>query len=198
MNRLSLCVLLCAATPSMAETILSEASGNWQPPDMAAYARAVLTQDGEALRLRIYESETPGATDGTLVLDNPAIGTAAMIADGRAWLEFDGTGTLGLMTRGIDGTGLTVTRTAIASTSEGLLVVGYYRGHFSAKAQNSEDELLNCYGTECPTCSLSVMKSDLLLWGERMALPDLRRSDFTLGDWRDAKIAELGLCEIEP
>jgi hypothetical protein len=73
--RFAMIALSMAAAPALAEILLSEVSGSWAGTDLVF--RAVLTQEGDAARLRIWQGAGGVPEGGAPQLDNEEIALGA-------------------------------------------------------------------------------------------------------------------------
>ena len=94
---LALTAVVLSTGALRAETVLSDVTGNWAAPKNDGYFyRAVLTQEGEYLRLRIYQGMSADTIEAEPQFDNPKIAYAAASAGpgGKDWLEVGAQGEL--------------------------------------------------------------------------------------------------------
>jgi hypothetical protein len=148
-----LALLFTLALPAGAETILSEASGNWAGSKGTGFSfLARLTQNEDKARLTIW-GDNPGATavaEGDPQFDNPEIALGAFAT--KQALEVVETGEasiLQIVTEYADeeGTGRVVTQLQFIDNQ--FTVVGYYHaGDYAGRAFECEVDLWKMTATE--------------------------------------------------
>jgi hypothetical protein len=122
------CLALClAAVPAHAEIMLSEVTGNWAGKAGGGfYFRAVLTQEGDAARLRIWQDLGGVPEGGDPQMDNPEIALGAFTTTQELRLRETGEGTvLTVFTGFADETGSGRERVDIRYMDNQFTVVGY-------------------------------------------------------------------------
>lgn len=195
---LALTAVVLSTGALRAETVLSDVTGNWAAPKNDGYFyRAVLTQEGEYLRLRIYQGMSADTIEAEPQFDNPKIAYAAASAGpgGKDWLEVGAQGELYL-------SDLTVNE-GYAYTER--LMIRMMDNQFTAMAfeqtNNGPDSVatmpdhpVGCWTDSCYSCKADLWNVSAVAGGESITLsqPDFAALNASL--WTPDRIYELGFC----
>lgn len=191
-------VLLAAlflASPATAEEILGDVSGNWAAPaNDGFHYRAMLTSDGEYLRLRIWQGPIAGEFGPEPQLDNPRIAYASGAANGRNWLEVSPNGALQVNSvLQLDGY-LYSERLTLRMMDFQFTTMAYAFYNNPVAADAVPDQPFQCHGESCYSCEADLWNASAMAAGERVAVP---RPDFEALNaslWTPESIYQLGFC----
>ncbi|MCU0829417.1 MAG: hypothetical protein MUE52_19030 [Tabrizicola sp.] len=194
---LALSTLLLAGA-AQAETVLSEVTGNWAGSSNAGFFfRAVLSQEGDYLRLRIHQGMAADEIEAEPQFDNDRIAYApgGGAGGGNAWLEVGSTGALHLI--GV-------------STTEGYayseaLSIQFMDNQFTVMAygmyNNGPDSVasmpetpVGCWAEGCYSCEADLWNQTALAGGEMIAVPPHDSEAANASAWTPERVYELGYC----
>ncbi len=198
---LSLPALLFAATVQ-AEVVLSEVSGNWAAPQNDGfYYRAVLTQEGEHLRLRIYQGGGADSIESEPQFDNARIGyfDAAPSNDNRDWLEVGSKGELYLTSLTLREGYLYTERLTIQMMDNQFTAMGYlWSNDWSKRDPNWEapasSDMTGCTSDTCYSCEADLWNGKAVAGGEAISVPKADFEALNASLWTPERVYELGYC----
>ncbi|WP_267633637.1 hypothetical protein [Frigidibacter sp. RF13] len=197
--RLSLLPLLASlagALPAAADTILSDVTGNWAAPqNNGFYYRAVLSQDGDYLRLRLYEGMAADGLPTEPTFDNPKIAYASTRPGAKDWLEVAPDGQLLLNGLTVNESHVYSDRLSIRHMDNQITVMGFatYNNGPDAVASMPDDPF-TCWGTNCYSCVADVWEGLSVVGGKPYTRIDAAFEAINAAIWTPDTIYELGLC----
>lgn len=190
--------LLLVSGAVQAETVLSEVTGNWAAPENNGFFyRAVLTQSGENLRLRIYQGMSADTIEAEPQFDNDKIAYASGsgAGGGNDWLEVDANGALHLI-------GVTTVEGYAYSEK---LTIQFMDNQFTAMAfgmyNNGPDSVasmpenpVGCWTGQCYSCEADLWNQSAVAGGEKIQVPEHDFEALNASGWTPERIYELGYC----
>lgn len=198
MKRLLCLPALLIAGAAHAETVLSEVTGNWAgPAQNGFFYRAVLTQDEQYLRLRIYQGTSADRIETEPQFDNAKIAYVSGGVGGRGkdWLEVGAQGQLNLLS---------------AATNEGYayserLTIQMMDNQFTAMAyglyNNGPESVasmpaspVGCWTADCYSCEADLWNGTAVAGGEQIPVPAAGFEALNASDWTPERVYELGFC----
>lgn len=197
LSLLSLPVLL-AAGAVQAETVLGDVTGNWAAPENNGfYYRAVLTEEGENLRLRIYQGMTADAIEAEPQFDNAAIAYASGsgAGDGKDWLEVGPKGELHLNSlTANDGYAYTERLTIQFMDNQFTVMAFEQHNNGSDSAATMPEDPVGCWTGQCYSCEADLWNHSAVAGGEQMSIPEHDFEALNASSWGPERIFELGYC----
>jgi hypothetical protein len=185
--------LACAA---QAETLLSDVTGNWAAPaNNGFFYRAVLTREGDFLRLRIHEGMDAGALPSEPAFDNPQIAYASALPGARDWLEVGPEGQLLLNSVAANEGYVYSERLRIHHMDDQITVMGYAAYNNGPDgAASVPDDPFTCWSASCYSCVSDVWDGMSAVDGQPFARITPPVEAINAATWTPDTIYELGLC----
>ncbi|WP_284163554.1 hypothetical protein [Frigidibacter sp. SD6-1] len=187
---------LAGALPASAETVLSEVTGNWAAPaNDGFYYRALLTHEGDYLRLRIFEGMSADALPAEPTFDSPRIAYASTLPEARDWLEVGPEGQLFLNSVAVNESHVYSERLWVHHMDNQVTVMGYetYNNGPDAVASMPANPF-TCWGTHCYSCVADVWDGTSAIGDEPYAHISAPVEAINAATWTPETIYELGLC----
>jgi hypothetical protein len=180
-----LALTLTLAAPALAQTVLSEASGNWAGPSNGGFFfRAELSQNEDKARLKIWNGMDPNSVD--LQFDNPAISLGAFATRQELEVVDSGQGSiLQVVTEFADEEAEGRDVVQIQFLDNQFTVVGYY--HLS-RFYNPGGEP---YAYECDVDLWNMVTIDN---GNQRQLPAVGFEALNASDWTFGAAFDRGYC----
>lgn len=186
---------LLAACPAAAQDVLSDVTGNWAAPENNGfYYRAVLTAEGDRLRLRIFQGMAPDAIESEPQFDNPAIAYRSPDPGGRDWLEVTETGALELKTVALVDGYLYSERTTIRMMDFQFTVMDYAAYNNALQSVPPPDDVWQCFTEACYACEADVWTGTSVAGGEPQDVPEMDFEARNASYWTPERVFELGFC----
>lgn len=190
--------LLALASAARAETVLSDVTGNWAAPQNDGfYYRAVLTDEGEMLRLRIYQGLTADGIETEPQLDNGGIAYASAKAGdgGRDWLEVGPNGELFLNSYVVNDSYVYTERLTIQLMDNQFTAMAFEQhNNGSVAAEAMPESPVGCFSGQCYSCEADLWNQSAVAGGEKIAVPAQDMEALNASSWTPGRAAELGYC----
>ena len=188
---LSLPALLLVGSAE-AETVVGEVTGNWAAPkNDGYYYRAILTDEGEFLRLRIYQGMSADAIESEPQFDNARISHGF----GRDRLEVGPNGELYLSSLGIT-EGYAYSERLVIQMMDNQFTATAYEWYNNGpdSASSMPEDPFQCWGEACYSCKADLWNHTAVAGREAVAVPDHDFEALNASDWSPTRIFELGYC----
>jgi hypothetical protein len=194
-SALSLFAILLSSA-ARAETVISEVTGNWAAPQNDGfYYRAVLSEAGDTLRLRIFQGMTADTIEAEPQFDNAAISYASRAAGGKDWLEVGADGALHLI--GVtpnDGYAYSEKLTIQFMDNQfTAMAYGMYNNGPGSVASMPESPV-GCWAEGCYSCEADLWNRTAIAGGEKMAVPEHDFEALNASSWTPDRVYQLGYC----
>ena len=179
-----LCLTVACAVPATAETVLSEASGNWAGASGEGFTfLARLTQNEDMARLVIWGGGpgSPAVAEGEPQFDNPGIALGAFATKQALEVRDTGDGSvLQIVTEYADETGSGRTVTEIQYIDNQFTLVGYHhQGELAGQAFE---------------CDVDLWKMTAVEDGKTRVLEPVGFEALNASDWSWDAAYERGFC----
>ena len=190
LNRLATAMLL-AATPIHAETDPQSVRGNWgDGADQAGY-QAILTPEGDFLRLQVFAVAQDGTVDAQPLVDNPAILDRSSRPGARAWLAPSPDGTLAVNTVMINDSYTYSDRLTLALVEGQVTVIRQDMFNVYPVGGQPASDPFSCDGG-CYACQADLRAGTVQDGLNTLPIPPLAALD--AATWGPEQIYDLGFC----
>jgi hypothetical protein len=187
--------VLISVLPACAEEALSEARGNWAGPgNQGFFYRAVLSQEGEALRLRIWQALSEAEVEANLQFDNPEIAWAPAGDSARAWIEALPEGGLALNILSFVEGYMYSERLIIASMDGQITAMSFASYNNPLRSAVAPEDAFQCFSEACYSCEADLWNGTALADGEAIQAPPHDFEALNAAYWNGARVFELGFC----
>ncbi len=178
---------LALTSPAAAQTLLSEASGNWAGPSNGGFFfRAELTQNEDKARLRIWNGLDGVPTGGDPEFDNPAIALGAFATAQR--LEVVDTG---------DGSILQVVTEFADEEAEGrdVVQIQFIDNQYTVIGYYHRSTFYNPGSAPIPyECEVDLWNGKAMVDGRGRDLPPMASDEMNASDWTFGAAFDRGFC----
>lgn len=185
--------VLLMARAAQAE-VVSEVTGNWAAPENDGYFyRAVLSDEGQGLRLRIWQGMSPDAIDDDPQFDNTGIiGLRGGETVDRAWLEVGATGELILTETSAVENYLYTERLTIRMLDNQFTAVAYlWSNDWGGGAAPGA---FGCLSEACYACEADLWNGTAKAGDEVVAVPEHDFEALNASWWSPVRAVELVFC----
>ncbi|HQY44955.1 MAG TPA: hypothetical protein PK450_12345 [Paracoccaceae bacterium] len=186
-----------AATTAHAETVLSDVTGNWAAPENNGYFyRAVLTSDGDYLRLRIYEGMAADTLEAEPMFDNPKIAYATgSTPGGKDWLEVGPTGALLLNSVTVNEGYVYSDQLTLSHMDNMIAAMSYWHSNNGPDAAATvPDDPFTCWAEGCYSCAADLWNGTAVAGGDQITAGQGLYEELNASFWTPESIYDLGFC----